>query len=236
MLELITLESTLESTLDWSSNSSRWGGTCCTPRYIAVTGQLRGSYIAVTLQLHCRYLLHASSGGRARLPANLQGVWADSLRPPWGADFHININLQMAYWLAFPTGLLEVRPQFHCSFVAVTWQLHYTYIATGLLEAGHRFCFITVTLLFRASYIAAMTLVLSRCKCINVTGCAALEVLLHHYAYMTVTPPSHGPRIPQSAAPLLPFLRRLASSGKRVARHYFGSRREDAWMAFGFRP
>lgn len=53
-----------------------------------------------------RYLLLASSraGG---LPANLQGLWADSLMPPWNCDFHLNINLQMNYWPAEVAGLGE---------------------------------------------------------------------------------------------------------------------------------
>lgn len=47
-----------------------------------------------------RYLLIASSGQRATLPANLQGIWCHDFRPPWGADYHTNINLQMNYWPA----------------------------------------------------------------------------------------------------------------------------------------
>ena len=54
-----------------------------------------------------RYLLIASSGRRASLPAHLQGVWAPNTKPPWGSDYHLNINLQMAYWPAGPTGLLD---------------------------------------------------------------------------------------------------------------------------------
>lgn len=54
-----------------------------------------------------RYLLISSSrpGG---LPANLQGIWATGLKPPWDADFHVNINLQMNYWLAEVCGLGEL--------------------------------------------------------------------------------------------------------------------------------
>ena len=47
-----------------------------------------------------RYLLLGSSGGNAVLPAQLQGKWADDFMPPWGADYHTNINLQMNYWIA----------------------------------------------------------------------------------------------------------------------------------------
>lgn len=46
-----------------------------------------------------RYLLIASSRPGS-LPANLQGVWNDKATPPWNADYHVNINLQMNYWPA----------------------------------------------------------------------------------------------------------------------------------------
>ncbi|UUN25661.1 glycoside hydrolase family 95 protein [Streptomyces sp. FIT100] len=55
---------------------------------------------------HGRYLLIASSRPGS-LPANLQGVWNDSIAPPWGADYHTNINLQMNYWPAEVCGLAE---------------------------------------------------------------------------------------------------------------------------------
>ncbi len=57
-----------------------------------------------------RYLLIASSrpGG---LPANLQGLWNNTNRPPWNCDYHLNINLQMNYWPVDSCGLSEcARP------------------------------------------------------------------------------------------------------------------------------
>ncbi|MEV4113316.1 glycoside hydrolase N-terminal domain-containing protein [Nonomuraea sp. NPDC049695] len=58
-----------------------------------------------------RYLLISSSRENDVLPANLQGVWNDSTSPPWAADYHVNINLQMNYWLAEQTHLHETtRP------------------------------------------------------------------------------------------------------------------------------
>jgi alpha-L-fucosidase 2 len=53
-----------------------------------------------------RYLLISSSRGGS-LPANLQGVWNNSTSPPWSADYHVNINLQMNYWPAETTNLSE---------------------------------------------------------------------------------------------------------------------------------
>jgi alpha-L-fucosidase 2 len=53
-----------------------------------------------------RYLLIASSRAGS-LPANLQGVWNDKATPPWNADYHVNINLQMNYWPAEVANLSE---------------------------------------------------------------------------------------------------------------------------------
>lgn len=53
-----------------------------------------------------RYLLIGSSRPGS-LPANLQGVWNNSTSPPWSADYHVNINLQMNYWPAETTNLSE---------------------------------------------------------------------------------------------------------------------------------
>jgi len=59
-----------------------------------------------------RYLLIASSRPGS-LPANLQGVWNDKATPPWNADYHVNINLQMNYWPAESANLVEtVGPLF----------------------------------------------------------------------------------------------------------------------------
>jgi len=53
-----------------------------------------------------RYLL-ISASREGSLPANLQGVWNHSATPPWNADYHVNINLQMNYWPALVTNLAE---------------------------------------------------------------------------------------------------------------------------------
>lgn len=54
-----------------------------------------------------RYLLISSSrpGG---IPANLQGIWNNSISPPWRSNFTTNINLQMNYWPAEMTNLSEL--------------------------------------------------------------------------------------------------------------------------------
>jgi alpha-L-fucosidase 2 len=71
-----------------------------------------------------RYLLIGCSrpGG---LPANLQGLWNDKMNPPWNSDYHININLQMNYWLAEVCNLSECAGPF------------FDYVE-GLVPAGRR--------------------------------------------------------------------------------------------------
>jgi alpha-L-fucosidase 2 len=53
-----------------------------------------------------RYLLLSCSrpGG---LPANLQGMWNEEIKPPWNCDFHHDVNIQMAYWPAEVCNLTE---------------------------------------------------------------------------------------------------------------------------------
>ncbi len=58
-----------------------------------------------------RYLL-VSSSYNCRLPANLQGIWAETYQTPWSGDYHININLQMNYWLSEPLGMGELNKPF----------------------------------------------------------------------------------------------------------------------------
>ncbi|WP_074317542.1 glycosyl hydrolase family 95 catalytic domain-containing protein [Singulisphaera sp. GP187] len=55
-----------------------------------------------------RYLLIASSRP-GTMPANLQGIWNESLTPPWESKYTININTQMNYWPAEVTNLAELH-------------------------------------------------------------------------------------------------------------------------------
>lgn len=50
-----------------------------------------------------RYLM--LSGSRDSLPINLQGPWLVDNAPPWHADYHTDVNLQMNYWLPDRLGL-----------------------------------------------------------------------------------------------------------------------------------
>ncbi|HEX8504694.1 MAG TPA: glycoside hydrolase family 95 protein [Hymenobacter sp.] len=75
-----------------------------------------------------RYLLISSSrpGG---LPANLQGLWNNSTRPPWSSNYTTNITAQMNYWLAEPANLSEM----HAPFLEL---IEHT-AATGRATAAH---------------------------------------------------------------------------------------------------
>jgi len=44
-----------------------------------------------------RYLMIASSRPGSQ-PANLQGIWNESLNPPWDSKWTVNINTEMNYW------------------------------------------------------------------------------------------------------------------------------------------
>ena len=55
-----------------------------------------------------RYLLISCSRPNG-LPANLQGIWNNSVRPPWSSNFTININTEMNYWLAEMCNLSELH-------------------------------------------------------------------------------------------------------------------------------
>ncbi|WP_293712460.1 glycoside hydrolase family 95 protein [uncultured Parabacteroides sp.] len=64
-------------------------------------------YLQQLLFQYGRYLLIASSRENT-LPANLQGVWCNKINSAWNGDYHMDINLQMNYWLSQVTNLPEM--------------------------------------------------------------------------------------------------------------------------------
>ena len=50
-----------------------------------------------------RYLMISGSSGE--LPLNLQGKWNEELQPPWESDYHLDVNLEMAYWFVETLGM-----------------------------------------------------------------------------------------------------------------------------------
>ena len=71
-----------------------------------ITSVSDSRYLEILYYQFGRYLL-ISSSREGSLPANLQGIWADGLYPPWNSDYHANVNIQMNYWLAESTNLTE---------------------------------------------------------------------------------------------------------------------------------
>jgi len=55
-----------------------------------------------------RYLL-ISSSRPGTMPANLQGIWNESLAPSWDSKYTININTEMNYWPVEVTNLSELH-------------------------------------------------------------------------------------------------------------------------------
>ncbi|MEV1011991.1 glycoside hydrolase family 95 protein [Streptomyces sp. NPDC049881] len=75
-------------------------------RVAAFAGGADPQLVALFFQFG-RYLLISSSRPGSQ-PANLQGIWNDQLRPPWSSKYTININIEMNYWPAGPTNLVEL--------------------------------------------------------------------------------------------------------------------------------
>lgn len=96
-------------------NKNRWYGnansnTSHLSTYERLEGFYRGDKDALLPILYYnfgRYLL-ISSSREGLLPANLQGLWAEEYQTPWNGDYHLNINIQMNYWLAEATNLSEL--------------------------------------------------------------------------------------------------------------------------------
>ncbi len=80
-------------------------------RYALAKGSANNQQVDPTLPVlyynFGRYLL-ISSSRPGLLPANLQGLWAEEYQTPWNGDYHLNINIQMNYWLAETTNLSDL--------------------------------------------------------------------------------------------------------------------------------
>src|SRR5439155_15328814 len=90
-------------TLDLGSSAASAGATDERVRNFATGGD---EALAALYFQYARYLLIASSRPASQ-PANLQGIWNDSMSPPWGSKYTTNINTEMNYWPALSTNLAE---------------------------------------------------------------------------------------------------------------------------------
>lgn len=67
----------------------------------------------VTLLFDYSRYLAISASGINNQPMNLQGIWNDSMLPPWSSNYTMNINTQMNYWSVETCDL----PEFHMPFL-----------------------------------------------------------------------------------------------------------------------
>ena len=57
---------------------------------------------------YCRYLL-ISCSRTPNVPANLQGLWNESILPPWSSNYTANINVEENYWPAETAAMPEMH-------------------------------------------------------------------------------------------------------------------------------
>ena len=96
-------------------NRNRWYGKAnANTEHLTTYQRLEGFYrsdkdalLPILYYNFGRYLL-ISSSREGLLPANLQGLWAEEYQTPWNGDYHLNINIQMNYWLAEATNLSDL--------------------------------------------------------------------------------------------------------------------------------
>ena len=77
-----------------------------TPERLDHFAEGKDPQLAVLYYQYGRYLLISCSrpGGQ---PATLQGLWNDSMNPPWESKYTVNINTEMNYWPAESANLGE---------------------------------------------------------------------------------------------------------------------------------
>ncbi|WEO77291.1 glycoside hydrolase family 95 protein [Cryobacterium sp. SO2] len=85
--------------------------TCPLPTDQRVLQTPRDPALAALMFNYGRYLL-ISSSRPGSLAATLQGLWNESMTPPWSSNYTLNINTQMNYWAAESTALAECHEPF----------------------------------------------------------------------------------------------------------------------------
>ena len=78
-------------------------------RFSVVSDSVADNHLVATYFQFGRYLLICSSQPDNMNPANLQGIWNNSLYPAWDSKYTTNINLEMNYWPSEVTNLTELN-------------------------------------------------------------------------------------------------------------------------------
>ncbi|RAH64746.1 glycoside hydrolase family 95 protein [Aspergillus aculeatinus CBS 121060] len=109
-------------TLDLGTSPNGWASLPTDQRISIARNTSADVQLTVLIFNFGRHLLVASSrstDNATSLPANLQGIWNNSTSAPWGGKYTININIEMNYWPAGPTNLIETQePLFDLMAVA----------------------------------------------------------------------------------------------------------------------
>lgn len=71
-----------------------------TPERIKIAKDGPGDPSLAALYFNFGRYLFISSSRPGGLPPNLQGIWAEEIHTPWNSDWHLDINVEMNYWLA----------------------------------------------------------------------------------------------------------------------------------------
>ncbi|KAJ7308578.1 Six-hairpin glycosidase-like protein [Mycena albidolilacea] len=100
-------------TLDLGTSPNGWAALPTDQRLAIARNTSEDVQLSTLVFNFGRHLLAASSrpsnDGTVALPANLQGIWNNSTSAPFGGKYTININIEMNYWPAGPTNMIETE-------------------------------------------------------------------------------------------------------------------------------
>lgn len=106
--------------LDLGEDSAVYRPTDVRLKEYTKTGGYSDPQLTALLFQYGRYLMISASrpspegGSFPGQPMNLQGIWNNSMRPPWSSNYTTNINTEMNYWPAEADNLSECAgPLFH---------------------------------------------------------------------------------------------------------------------------
>jgi len=92
--------------VDWGETPDSTRGLPTNQRLDAYRQGTKDPDLEELLFQYARYLM-ISCSRPGTLPANLQGMWNRSNRPPWRSDYHTDVNIQMNYWFVDAANLSE---------------------------------------------------------------------------------------------------------------------------------
>jgi len=95
-----------KKSVDWGETPQATRGLPTNERLDVYQNGGRDPDLEELLFQYARYMMISCSRPGC-LPANLQGIWNRSNRPPWRSDYHTDVNVQMNYWFVDAANLPE---------------------------------------------------------------------------------------------------------------------------------